>query len=69
MTSFMKTLKERSRRTVIRQLEKGKISWDGDQNTFVDEEDKPITLHFRNGFMENEGNWEDFDSQADEDFD
>ena len=62
MNGFMKTLKERSRRTVIRQLEKGTIHWEKEQGTFLDEEDQPIVLHFRNGFMENdESNYEDIE--------
>jgi hypothetical protein len=32
----MKMLQERSRRTVRRELEKGKISWDPEQQYFVD---------------------------------
>ena len=33
----MKTLQERSRRAVRRGIEKGKISWDPNQEYFVDE--------------------------------
>jgi hypothetical protein len=36
MNAFLKTLKERSRRTVHRQYEKGTIRWDNDQGLFVD---------------------------------
>ena len=47
----MKTLQERSRRTVRRNLEKGNISWDTELGYFVDEQGNKVTaLHFRKGF-------------------
>lgn len=57
----MKSLQERSRRTIRRNLEKGKISWDQEQEYFVDEEGKKVTgLHFRKGFtIDEDGNEHD----------
>lgn len=62
MNEFVKTLKERSRRTVRRLMEKGTISWNEELNTFVDEEDQPLALQFRNGFANSSKN-----SEANED--
>lgn len=60
----MKTLQERSRRTVRRGLEKGKISWDNELEYFVDEEgNKMIGLHFRKGFRDDED--QDYDGEDD----
>lgn len=51
----MKTLQERSRRTVRRGLQKGKISWDNELEYFVDEQgEKMIGLHFRKGFRDDD---------------
>jgi len=36
MNEYIKTLRERSRRTVKRLLEKGTASWDNELNTYVD---------------------------------
>jgi hypothetical protein len=57
----MKSLQERSRRTVRRNLEKGKISWDQEQQYFVDEESNKVTgLHFRKGYtIDEDGNSHD----------
>ena len=71
----MKTLQERSRRTVRRNLEKGKISWDTELGYFVDEQGNKVTaLHFRKGFTldGDEGSKGDEDLGSDyddEDFD
>lgn len=66
MNEFVKTLKERSRRTVRRLMEKGTISWNEELNTFVDEEDQPLALQFRNGFANSSKNSE---ANDDEDID
>lgn len=44
-----------------RNLEKGKISWDQEQQYFVDEEGSKVTgLHFRKGFtVDEDGNSHD----------
>lgn len=50
MNDYVKTLKERSRRTVKRLFEKGTIKWSAELNTFVDEEGVAIPLQFRQGY-------------------
>ena len=50
MNDYVKTLKERSRRTVKRLFEKGTIKWKPELNTFVDEEGVAMTLQFRQGY-------------------
>lgn len=52
MNEYIKTLKERSRRTVRRLLEKGTASWDKELGTYVDEEGNPLPLQFRHGYGE-----------------
>ena len=67
MNEFLKTLKERSRRTVKRLFDKGTISWNNDLQTFQDEEGKAITLHYRQGFGDNKGGEEDSDEEDNDD--
>jgi hypothetical protein len=71
MNDFMKTLKERSRRTVKRLYEKGTVSWKIELNNFVDEEGNELTLQFRHGYgdkdTENENDDDDIDEFGSED--
>lgn len=65
----MKTLQQRSRRTVRRWLEKKKITWSNEQEYFIDEEgNKMIGLHFKKGFgHDEEGDNENSEDIMDED--
>jgi hypothetical protein len=69
----LKTLKERSRRTVKRLYEKGTITWDAELNNFKDEEGNSLPLQFRQGYGGNTSNAsnadddEDIDEFGDED--
>jgi hypothetical protein len=56
MNEFVKTLKERSRRTVKRLFDKGTITWNNDMQTFVDEEGNSLALQFRQGYGTNVSN-------------
>jgi hypothetical protein len=49
MNDFIKSLKERSRRTVKRLYEKGKIEWKDGEGVFVDEEGNPLVLKYKGG--------------------
>jgi len=42
MGMYMRTMRERSKRTIARGLEKGTIVWDGEQKLFTDAEGQPI---------------------------
>ena len=60
MNDFIKSLKERSRRTVKRLFEKGKIHWKNEKGIFVDEEGNALVLKFKGGMDDkSEGNDED----------
>ena len=65
MNEFLKTLKERSRRTVKRLYEKGTIKWDNENKTFIDEEGQALLLQFRNGYGTNK-NGSDVQESIDE---
>lgn len=72
MNDYVKTLKERSRRTVKRLFEKGTIKWSPELNTFVDEEGVAMTLQFRQGYgdkstLNGGDDEEDIDEFGDED--
>ena len=63
----MKTLQERSRRTIRRNLQKGKITWSQAEQYFIDEEGKHmIGLHFRKGFTIDEDGNEHDDGEDDD---
>ena len=48
MKDFIESLRERSRRTIRRKLDKGTISWDKEKKYFIDEEGEELVgLHFR----------------------
>lgn len=67
MNDFLKTLKERSRRTVKRQFEKGTIEWSNELNTFVDGDGNTLPLQFKQGFggHDKEEGDEDFSDDGD----
>lgn len=68
MNEFLKTLKERSRRTVKRLYEKGTITWDQEMNNFVDEEGNTLPLQFRQGFGTNVGKEDGEDDEEIDEF-
>ena len=53
MNEFLKTLKERSRRTVKRLFEKEAITWNNQQQNFVDVEGNILPVQFRQGYGTN----------------
>lgn len=53
MNEFLKTLKERSRRTVKRLHEKDAITWNNDLQQFVDLEGNVLPVQFRQGYGPN----------------
>lgn len=52
MNEFLKKLKERSRRTVKRQYEKGTIVWNNQLLQFTDEEGNIFPVQFRQAFAD-----------------
>lgn len=71
MERYMKAMRERSKRTVLRGIEKGTVVWNGEQRLFTDPEGQPIqNLKFKE--PDQEEDFEDCDGDedgGDDDFD
>ncbi|CAD8053479.1 unnamed protein product [Paramecium sonneborni] len=70
MDETLKCLRERSKRTILRKIEKGDISWDKHNKKFIDNDTgEQVIVQFKKDYIDEEDEqlWEDNDSDDDND--
>ncbi|CAD8135347.1 unnamed protein product [Paramecium pentaurelia] len=72
MDETLKCLRERSKRTVLRKIEKGEITWDKHNKKFIDcETGEQMIVQYKKDYIDEEDEqlWEDNDNDDDDDSD
>ncbi|CAK85346.1 unnamed protein product (macronuclear) [Paramecium tetraurelia] len=72
MDETLKCLRERSKRTVLRKIEKGEITWDRHNKKFIDSESgEQVIVQYKKDYIDEEDEqlWEDNDDESDDDED
>ncbi|CAD8132909.1 unnamed protein product [Paramecium octaurelia] len=72
MDETLKCLRERSKRTVLRKIEKGEITWDRHNKKFIDSETgEQVIVQYKKDYIDEEDEelWEDNDNDEGEDDD
>ncbi|CAD8139888.1 unnamed protein product [Paramecium pentaurelia] len=72
MDETLKCLRERSKRTVLRKIEKGEITWDKHNKKFIDcETGEQMIVQYKKDYIDEEDEqlWEDNDNDDDDDDD
>ncbi|CAK75083.1 unnamed protein product (macronuclear) [Paramecium tetraurelia] len=70
MDETLKCLRERSKRTVLRKIEKGEITWDRHNKKFIDSESgEQVIVQYKKDYIDEEDEqlWEDNDNDDNED--